>query len=211
VHGRSDTKRNRCRRRGFVVGALWIVASLAACSGTVVSREDVDSTIDLSGYWNDTDSRLVAQEMIQDALTHSWADDFRVRNGRVPAVIVGTVRNDSHEHLNTATFVKDLERAWVDSDRVRVVAAGPQREQLRDEREDQARNASLETAKNMGRELGADFMLQGQINSILDSADGQTVRYYQVELELIDIETNEKAWIGQKKLKKLVKRSRYRW
>ena len=63
----------------------------------------------------------------------------------------------------------------------------------------------------MGRELGADFMLQGQIDSILDSADGRTLRYYQVELELVDIETSEKTWIGQKKLKKLVTRSRYRW
>jgi PBP1b-binding outer membrane lipoprotein LpoB len=144
-------------------------------------------------------------------MARSWADDFRARNGRAPAVIVGRVRNLSHEHLNTSTFVKDLERAWVDSGRVRVVAAGTQRDELRSEREDQARHASLETAKNMGRELGADFMLQGQIDSILDSADGQTVRYYQVELELIDIETNEKTWIGQKKLKKLVSRSRYRW
>jgi uncharacterized protein (TIGR02722 family) len=194
------------------VVALLLAAWCAACSGApVVTREDVDSTIDLSGYWNDTDSRLVAEEMIRDAMARPWAEDFRARKGRAPAVIVGAVRNESHEHLNTATFVKDLERAWVDSGRVRVVASSGQRVEVRDEREDQASHASLETAKNMGRELGADFMLQGQIDSILDSAGGQTVRYYQVELELIDIETNEKTWIGQKKLKKLVSRSRYRW
>jgi len=191
---------------------LLVPILLAACSSApTVARRDVDETIDLSGYWNDTDSRLVSEEMVEGSLGSPWSSRATQRLGRAPRVIVGSVRNRSQEHLNTQTFVKDLERAWVNSGRVRVVASSGQRGEVRDEREDQARHSSLETAKNMGRELGADFMLQGQIDSILDAAGGQTVRYYQVELELIDIETNEKKWIGQKKLKKLVSRSRYRW
>jgi hypothetical protein len=99
----------------------------------------------------------------------------------------------------------------VNSGRVRLVAAPEERGALRDERLDQARHASLETAKSMGRELGADFMLIGQIHSILDSAGGETLRFYQVELEVVDLETNEKVWIGQKKLKKIVSRGRVRF
>jgi len=69
---------------------------------------------------------------------------------------------------------------------------------------DQAKNASVKTAKSMGQEYGADFMLKGQINSIDDQAGKQALKYYQVELELIDMTTNEKVWIGQKKIKKTV-------
>ena len=69
---------------------------------------------------------------------------------------------------------------------------------------DQAKNASVKTAKSMGQEYGADFMLKGQINTIEDAAGKQQVRYYQTELEMIDMTTNEKVWIGQKKIKKLV-------
>ena len=192
------------------IGACLLV--LAACSSApVVSREEVDSDIDLSGYWNDSDSRRVAEEMIADAASRPWAEQFASSRGRKPTVIVGGVRNLSHEHLNTRTFVKDLEREWVRTGRVRVVASREERDGVRAERDDQARYASLETAKSMGRELGADFMLLGQIDSILDSAGGESVRYYQVELELIDIETNEKTWIGQKKLKKRVSRRRLRF
>jgi PBP1b-binding outer membrane lipoprotein LpoB len=197
------------RRRALVpavIGASFLV--LAACSSApVVSREEVDADIDLSGYWNDSDSRRVAEEMIGDAASRPWAEEFAASRGRKPTVIVGGVRNLSHEHLNTRTFVKDLEREWVQTGRVRLVASRDER----DGREDQSRHASLETAKSMGRELGADFMLLGQIDSILDSAEGESVRFYQVELELIDIETNEKAWIGQKKLKKRVSRKRFRF
>jgi uncharacterized protein (TIGR02722 family) len=193
-----------------VVAASALV--LAACSSApVVSREEVDSDIDLSGYWNDSDSRRVAEEMIDDAAGRPWAQAFASSRGRKPTVIVGGVRNLSHEHVNTRTFVKDLEREWVRTGRVRLVASRDERDGVREEREDQSRHASLETAKSMGRELGADFMLLGQIDSILDSAEGESVRYYQVELELIDIETNEKTWIGQKKLKKRISRKRLRW
>ncbi len=183
---------------------LLLLGATACSSAPVVARRDVNETIDLSGYWNDTDSRLVSEEMVADSLGSPWSARARERLGREPRVIVGTVQNRSQEHLNTQTFVKDLERALVNSGVVDVVAASGEREELRSERADQQRNASIETAKSMGKELGADFMLQGQINTILDAADKEQVRFYQVELELVDLESNRKVWIGQKKLKKTV-------
>lgn len=183
---------------------LLLLGATACSSAPVVARRDVNETIDLSGYWNDTDSRLVSEEMVADSLGSPWSARARERLGREPRVIVGTVQNRSQEHLNTQTFVKDLERALVNSGVVDVVAASGEREELRSERADQQRNASIETAKSMGKELGADFMLQGQINTILDAADKEQVRFYQVELELVDLESNKKVWIGQKKLKKTV-------
>ena len=53
-------------------------------------------------------------------------------------------------------------------------------------------------------------MLKGQINTITDAVKKTTLKYYQVELELIDIETNEKVWIGQKKIKKVVGTKKYK-
>ena len=47
-------------------------------------------------------------------------------------------------------------------------------------------------------------------DTIIDAAAGKAVRFYQVELELINLESNEKVWIGQKKLKKLVKNPKFR-
>jgi uncharacterized protein (TIGR02722 family) len=191
---------------------LAFVCALVVCAcATRVTRTEADESVDLSGYWSDTDSRLVAEEMIRDAASSGWSEAFSAARGAKPTLIVGGVRNLSHEHLDTATFVKDLEREWVNSGRVRLVAAPEEREALRVERLDQASHASLETAKSMGGELGADFMLIGQIHSILDSAGGKTLRFYHVELEVVDLETNEKVWIGQKKLKKIVSRGRVRF
>ncbi|PKF60411.1 penicillin-binding protein activator LpoB [Psychromonas sp. psych-6C06] len=182
---------------------------LSACS-TSVERLDSQKEVDLSGAWNDTDSQLVAREMIEDSLSRAWISNFVKAEGKDPAVIVGKVRNLSHEHINTNTFIADMERELINSGEVQFVAAAGAREEIREERGDQDLNASEETRKEMGQEYGADYMMQGQINTIID-VDGTTqVRFYQVNLELVSIKDNRKVWVGQKKIKKLVKNSKLR-
>ncbi|MEH0021347.1 MAG: penicillin-binding protein activator LpoB [Desulfobacter sp.] len=198
------------QRIGQVAAVAALALVMGGCSSTRVDRVDVDETIDLSGRWNDTDSRLVSEEMVRDVLERPWVGDHRRDNqGKAPSVIVGTVRNRSDEHINTQTFVKDLERALVNSGDVTLVADSRERLEIRSERKDQAAHASEETAKEEGREIGADFMLQGSINTISDRIDGKEVKYYQVNLEMIHIQTHKKVWLGEKKIKKLVKKKKF--
>jgi penicillin-binding protein activator len=176
---------------------------------------DANETIDLSGNWNDTDSRLVSTEMIGDALSQNgqsrpWLVNFAKDKGKNPAVIVGSIRNLSDEHIATGTFVGDIERAFVNSGSVRVVAKKEEREGVRDERQDQQANASPETVKQFGQELGADYMLLGEINKIVDQEGKEKVAFYQIDLTLTDLQSNEKVWMGQKKLKKYIAKKTYK-
>jgi uncharacterized protein (TIGR02722 family) len=199
----------KSRSLGFALGLGALMLVGIGCGGKTVSRISTDSVTDLSGYWNDTDSRLVADEMIEDCLTSPWKHAWSVKQQK-PSVIVGSMRNKSSEHIAVGTFIGDIERAFVNSGTVRVVASAEEREQVRDEREDQQQFSSEETAKNWGREQGADFMLTGVINTITDHEDGETVVFYQVDMTLIDLETNSKSWIGQKKIKKYIGRGKYK-
>ena len=165
-----------------------------------------DSTIDLSGRWNDADSRLVAEEMIKDCLSQRWIYKWDNINKR-PTVILGKITNSSHEHINTGTFTKDLERSLLNSGKVDFVANKNEREQLREEKSDQAENASAKTAKSAHEETGADLMLIGSINTIVDQEGSRAVLYYQTNMELVDLESHQKVWIGEKKIKKYVERA----
>ncbi|MFA5370896.1 MAG: penicillin-binding protein activator LpoB [Sideroxydans sp.] len=187
---------------------LLTLAWLMSGCATSVERVDVNKQIDLSGAWNDTDSQLVSAEMMQDVLNRVWLDEFTRSQKRQPAVIVGEVRNLSHEHINVNTFVADLERSLINSGRVQFVASSTERKEVRDERKDQDLNASEATRKVMGEEQGADFMLKGTINTIIDASGKTQLRYYQVDLTLISMADNRKVWVGQKKIKKLVERSK---
>ncbi len=192
-----------------VIAAL-IVAGCATPSRTV-QRTAADTQIDLSGRWNDTDSRLVAEEMIRDLLNRPWLNNFQSSEGRPPVVIVGNIRNRSSEHIAIDTFVKDIERELINSGMVKFVAASEQREQIREERTDQQTQASRDTIKRLGEETGADFMLQGVINSTTDAVEGRKVVFYQVDMELINIQSNEKVWIGSKEIKKYIEQKKKKW
>ncbi|MFZ3072391.1 MAG: penicillin-binding protein activator LpoB [Thermodesulfobacteriota bacterium] len=191
--------------------AVTMVLSLAfyGCASTSVERIKSEETVDLSGNWNDSDSRMVADKMIAQSLGEPWLNKFKSANkGKAPVVIVGTVNNLSHEHISVGTFVKNMERALINSGEVEFVATSVERGEVREERKDQATRSSEETAKAEGEEVGADFMMKGSINSIIDKLEGKSVVYYQVNLELIDIRTNKKVWIGEEKIKKFVTRNR---
>lgn len=191
----------------LIVGLLLLGCS----SGKEVTRLDPGTQTDLSGKWNDTDSRLVAEEMISDALARPWLGSFREDNGRKPIVTVGRIRNNSSEHIDTETFTKDFERELLNSGQVRFVAAPEQRMDIRSERQDQADWASEETRKMLREELGADYILLGSISSITDQEGDLQVIFYTTDLELIDIESNEKVWIGNKKIKKGISRGSTKW
>lgn len=178
---------------------------LASCSRKV-TRIDPSEQVDISGRWNNTDSRFVAEEMTQTILGSRWlTDHMSAKSGQRPVVIVGFVSNKSHEHIEAETFVKDVENSFIKTQRVRLVQGGKKREELRAEKADQQTNASASSMKKFGLEQGADYILQGSINSIVDSHKRRKVVYYQVNLELTNIESNEVVWIGEKKIAKYVK------
>ena len=176
-----------------------------------MERVEPEEVIDLSGRWNDTDSRLVSEEMINDCMNHPWITLFTTGQGKPPVVIVGGIRNKSHEHIAVGTFIKDMEKAFVNSGRVQVVAGASERLELRGERQDQQDWASDETVKRLREETGADYMMIGSIDSIIDQEGKQKVVFYQVNLELIDLESNVKVWINSKEIKKLIQGSSARW
>lgn len=192
-----------------VLLTVGLLLSLTACAAKRVSRVDIGTVIDLSGRWNDTDSRLVAEEMVKEALNRPWLAKFTTTQGREPVVIIGRVTNRSHEHINTQTFIKDLERELTNAQVVQFVAGRGEREAVRAERVEQDTHALASTRKGPGKEIGADFMLQGTINTILDERGGEKVIFYQVDLELVNMESNIKSWYGQKKLKKVIERKRF--
>lgn len=183
---------------------------LTACGGTQVKRVDSNQEIALTDRWNDKDSQLVSEEMINDMLSFPWIRDHRAdHGGDKPTVIIQQVRNKSHEHIAADTFLNDLKRAIIRTGDARFVASNAEREDIRNERADQELNAR--NAKEMGAETAADFALSGSINSFVDQVDGTRVTTYQVDLKLVNMQSNEEVWNGQKKIKKLQEKSSYGW
>ncbi|TAH27362.1 MAG: penicillin-binding protein activator LpoB [Cytophagales bacterium] len=184
--------------------SLLIIVLFNACATKSVTRIDPEKQVDLSGRWNDVDSRKVAEEMTGDCLNRAWRNNFQNKFNKKPTIILGDIVNKSHEHIEASTFIKDMEKEFINSGSIRIVQNDQFREKMRMERADQQKFSSLDTQKKWGKELGADYMMFGTINSIVDQEGKRKVIFYQINLELADLESNEIVWIGDKKIKKYV-------
>lgn len=205
----TNTKFNNLKKYNIMknIFTIFIASSflfLASCAHKV-SRINPTETPDISGNWNYTDSRLTAEEMISQSLTGKWLGEHVQTKGKKPVIIVGFVTNKSHEHIEAETFMNDLEKSFITTEKVGLVQSGKKREEMRGEKSDQQTNASVSTLKKFGLEKGADYILQGSINSIVDAFKRKKTVTYQIDLMLTNIETNEVVWIGDKKISKNVK------
>jgi hypothetical protein len=177
---------------------------LVSCSRSV-TRVDPSQQIDLSGRWNDTDSRMVADKMIYDLFDAASFKNYAKQLGRKPVIIVGSIRNKTSEHIDADNYVKKIEMVVLNSAVAELVESDEFRDKLRVERTDQQAFASPETAKQFGKETGADLMLLGEMTSETDTYNKKRVVNYITTLFLTDIETNKRIWYGQQEIKKLVK------
>lgn len=195
-----------------IVALLATAMVVTACASTRVSRIDPTSVTDLSGRWNDADSRLVANALITQSLESNWATQYSASHGgQAPTIIVGNFDNRTLEHIPVATFTRDLERAYVTSGVVRVVASADERVSVRDERADQQVNALADTRARVAAEYGAQYMLQGDVKAIEDAQGRERVITYQIDATLVDVQSNAKVWVGQHRIKKLIDRRRIGW
>ncbi len=188
--------------------AVFLPVFLASCATTNVSRVSSDTVIDLSGYWNDTDVRLAAEQIIELCVASPRIAAFPAKHsGKLPVIIIGSYRNKSDEHIDTEILTKKLEAALINSGKADFVASMAERDEVRAERMDQQIHASEKTAKTLANETAADFMMQGSVKTIVDS-DGRTMtRTYFIDTELINIENNTKIWVdSNSNIKKVIKR-----
>ncbi|MES2178708.1 MAG: penicillin-binding protein activator LpoB [Gemmatimonadota bacterium] len=190
--------------------ALILLLPAGACFSKRVTRIEPNAVTDLSGRWNDTDARLVANELVEQSLSAGWARRYAdLHAGEAPTIIIGTFANRTMEHIPVGTFVKDIEKAFITTGAARVVASSDERQEIRAERKDQQQNARTDTRSRVGQELGARYALTGELQAIEDKDGRERVIFYQIDAALVDLETNTKVWVGQHKIKKYVERARF--
>lgn len=199
-------------RLGMMVA---VAMGLSACAGPSrnVQRIGTDTQTDLSGQWNDTDARLTSEALIGQCFSAPWLGNFVGEQGRKPTMRVRSIVNKTDEHIDAQVFVKNIERAMVNSGKVKVVAQeGSELGSVNREQDYGASGrVSDESAPSLGNQTGGDFVLVGRMASILDQVEGKRAKFYKITFELIDATSGEKVWIGDHEIKKLVTQNSVDW
>ncbi len=188
----------------FNINYLFLLILVVGCARSV-TRLDPAKPMDLSGRWNDTDSREVANAMIADLLGSEKFKDYAKQLGKKPAIIVGVVSNKTTEHIDAENYIKKMELAIYNSGVADLVESDEFRDKLRLERSQQQDFAEPATVAKWGKEVGANVMLFGEMTSEVDTYQKKRTVNYVTTLFLTDMETNKRVWYGQKEIKKYVK------
>ena len=197
------------KKFAFLFVAVFTGLIMFSCGSTKVSRVDSDEVIDLDGYWNESDVRIVCDSLIEECISSPRIAKFEGQQGRAPVVIIDSIRNQSSEHIDTSIVEKKFQTAIINSGVMEFVSSSTERQALREEKADQADHSTYDTAKEMDQETGADFMLKGSVKTIVQSAGDKTVRTYYVYAELHDIKTNKIVWMAENdSIKKVIKRQK---
>lgn len=197
------------KKFAFLFAAVFSGLMMVSCGSTKVSRVDSDEVIDLDGYWNESDVRIVCDSLIEECISSPRIAKFEGQQGRAPVVIIDSIRNQSSEHIDTSIVEKKFQTAIINSGVMEFVSSSTERQALREEKADQADHSTYDTAKEMDQETGADFMLKGSVKTIVQSAGDKTVRTYYVYAELHDIKTNKIVWMAENdSIKKVIKRQK---
>lgn len=185
---------------------IIIGLAIVSCS-TKVERTQAKDQKELSGKWNANDSKLVSKKAISSMLAGRWLRNHLKKNQKAPTIIVGKFTNLSHEIINIKTFIADIEREMINSGEIEFVASSDERNQIRDERLNQQTYSTSKTRKKMFQELGADYMLIGNLNSFVERVEGVQNIQYQIDMTLISLKNNKKVWVESQKHAKTIKRT----
>lgn len=170
-------------------------------AGTIVGSNDE--------FWNDADIQIVCKALIAECVESPRVAKFETQHGRPPTVVLGKIRNESTEHIDTSIVSKKMQTAIINSGVMEFVADSSERGQLREEVDQQEGNASEDTAKERGQEEGADFMLMGSVKSDVQQGDKNITRAYFVYVTLTDLQTHRIIWQGENdEIKKIVPRKK---
>ena len=188
----------------FLIVLFFLFISFS-CSQRTVTRISPEEEVNLSGRWNDTDSRMVANKMTADFLASEKYKDYATSLGRKPVIITGFIRNKTTEHIDAANYIKKFEMTIYNSGVAELVESDEQRDKLRLERAQQQDFSDPSTIAQWGKETGANLMLFGEMTSETDVYNRKRVVNYITTLFLTDMETNKRVWYGQHEIKKFVK------
>ena len=206
-------------RSAYPLCVLLLIAAVGSGCQRKVSLVDPDtnemtatgSTTHLTGKWNDSDSKYVAEKMIDQSFGFPWLENFTTEHNRKPVIRLDrvTVRSDG-EIINTDIFLNDIRREYINSGKVTVVSSFDEADITRRELREQDVHASDATRKQAFQETGADFILSGTLGVQNEQEGRREVRFYQVDLVLTHVQTREQVWLGSTERKKFIETSRFR-
>ncbi len=190
-----------------LAGFLVLTGCSSAPTVSYVDPNAVDTT---SINFSSTDLQTTAQAMVDSML--SSPQIVQLTQKQQPVIYVADLVNNTSEFINTQAITDTISTELIQSNQFRFLdmsKVAAIKAQLKYQNNSGMVNPA--TAQAFGQQIGAQYMLYGDIASINAMNQNQESRYYQITMSLLQIQTGIIVWQGQKQIRKIAERKTFGW
>lgn len=193
-----------------IIALMGVVALMGGCAQKV-SYGDAQEAETTTIEFGSTDLQKIAEDMT-DSMLSSGAVAQLTNNGKRPIIMVDGIKNKTSEHIDTESITDSVSTRLLNSGKFRFVdmtRVEDVRKQLNFQNNDELVNQS--TAIQFGRMVGAQYMLYGNLASIVKTAGSDKDVYYKMTMRLMDLETGLIEWADETEIRKQESKSLLGW
>ncbi|WP_250656709.1 penicillin-binding protein activator LpoB [Alkalimarinus coralli] len=187
-----------------VIMAALILASCS--SGPKIQYGDATAVETTTIGFGSTDLQSIAAKLVDDLI--SFPPIVQMTSSRRPVVFVDKIKNKTTEHIDTESITDTVQTKLLQSGKFRFVdmtAVKAIQEQMKFQTESGMVDPGKAAA--FGKQTGAEFMLYGNMSSIVKRNSGAQDVYYKFTLKLVNLESGIMEWAGEKEIRKTGEKS----
>ncbi|KAF0808419.1 hypothetical protein A6D6_00128 [Alcanivorax xiamenensis] len=190
----------------IVMAMMLGVVLLASGCASKVEYGDPQARETVTPDFGSSDLQMIAAKMVDDMMV--FPPVVELTRDRRPVLFVDRVKNKTSEHVDTESITDTIQSRLINSGKFRFVdmtVVDRVRQQL--EYQQDSGMVDQSTAAQMGRQIGAEFMLYGNLSSIVKRDNSTKDVYYKFTLKLLNIQSGIIEWSGEKEIRKTRSRS----
>jgi len=183
---------------------LFAIAILTGCASSPdVTYGNPEQVETVTADFGSTDLQMIAESMVNSLLATPL-----LQSGKRPVMYVSSVRNKTDEHIDTKSITDKIKVTLLKSGRVQFSAVSEANDEIIKQLEYQNLTDYVDpkTRKNLGKQVGADYFLYGEITSIKKKAGRVEDVYFKFTLNLVNISTGLLEWADEKEIRKGAKK-----
>lgn len=160
--------------------------------------EDVNKQNLLTDQWSETDMQTAVKDLVGSLVQHPAISAAKV----MPVVIVTGLQNKTSEHIDTQSVMDMIRVELTNSGRVGFVDKEARQDISEEYNYQNSGMVSGQSQKGPGGQVGADFILNGRLDSIVQEVGKDKTVYYKLTLNLTNLKSSIITWTNHKQIRK---------
>lgn len=187
----------------FLVSVSLILTS---CGPKAFVKGDYDGDVNRQNLLNDSWSETDMQNVVKDLVGSLTAHHSIANANKPPVVMVTQLQNKTSEHIDTQNIMDMVRVELMRGGRVAFIDKEARGDISEEYNYQNSGMVSEETKKGPGGQTGADFIINGRLDSIVQEVGKEKTIYYKVTLNLTNLKTSQIVWSDYKQIRKLYKK-----